>query len=242
MPAKTVLPKSRPRLRPATVKLDPPGYGEGRALILAGETRVLCQATIENGRPRWMNQQNKSGGWVTAEYSLLPRSTSIRTRRERGQVSGRTQEIQRLIGRSLRAVMDLEAIDNLTITVDCDVLQADGGTRCAAITGGFVALYQAVKKLAREGRIPRFPILDQVAAVSVGIVEGELCLDLDYEKDAAAEVDMNVVMTGDGRLIEVQGTAERKPFTRRQLNQLLELAQAGIAELFAVQKKALKIK
>ena len=242
MPAKTISRKSRPRLRPVTIKLDPPGYGEGRALIVAGETRVLCQATVEPGRPRWMNQQNKSGGWVTAEYSLLPRSTSVRTRRERGQVSGRTQEIQRLIGRSLRAVIDLEAIDNLTVTVDCDVLQADGGTRCAAITGGFAALYQAMKKLTREGRLPGLPVLDQVAAVSVGICDGKPCLDLDYEKDVAAEVDMNVVMTGAGKLIEVQGTAERKPFTRSQLNKLLDLAQAGIADLFAVQKKALKIK
>ena len=231
--------RGRLSLRPVKIQKHPLRYPEGSALISMGQTRVLCAASVETGKPRWM--QNQPGGWVTAEYSLLPRSTSTRTRRERGSPSGRTQEIQRLIGRSLRAVTDLEVLENLTITVDCDVLQADGGTRSAAITGGYVALYLALKKLWREKAIPRLPLRDQVAAVSVGICEHELWLDLDYEMDASAEVYMNVVMTGSGKLVEVQGTAEREPFTRAELDRMLEAAADGIARLIALQKQVLRL-
>jgi len=237
--------KSRNRkpheLRPVKIKTGAAEQAEGSALIEMGRTRVLCAASVEPGKPRWMKKDEKSG-WVTAEYSMLPRSTSTRTRRERGHTSGRTQEIQRLIGRSLRAVTDLAILDNYTITVDCDVLNADGGTRTAAITGGFVALYLACEKLAREKAVPRMAITDLAAAVSTGIVDGELWLDLDYERDVKAEVDMNVVMTGSGKIIEVQGTAEGKPFTRTRMNQMISLAAAGIQELIKIQKSSLKIK
>jgi ribonuclease PH len=228
-------------LRPVTIETGPLDYAEGSALISVGNTRVLCAATVEPGRPKWMEKQKDERGWITAEYSLLPRSTSTRTRRERGTVSGRTQEIQRLIGRSLRAVADLAAIGNYTITVDCDVLQADGGTRTASITGGYAALYLACLKIQREGMVTAFPLNDQVAAVSVGYFDGRLVLDLDYARDAHADVDMNVVMTGAGRLIEVQGTAEGSPFSKAQLSKMIALAEQGIRELFAVQKKALRI-
>jgi ribonuclease PH len=228
-------------MRPVKIELDPLEFAEGSALISVGRTRVLCAATVEPGRPKWMEKQKDDRGWITAEYNMLPRSTQLRTRRERQNLSGRTQEIQRLIGRSLRAVADLKAIGAHTITIDCDVLQADGGTRTASITGGFCALYCALQKLERENKIASFPLRDQVAAVSVGYFQGQLVLDLDYERDSGAEVDMNVVMTGAGRLIEIQGTAEGKPFTRAQLNKMMALAEKGIASLFAVQKKVLHI-
>ncbi|HUT52614.1 MAG TPA: ribonuclease PH [bacterium] len=228
-------------LRPVKIEINPLDYAEGSALISVGRTRVLCAATVEPGRPKWMEKQKDQRGWITAEYSLLPRSTKTRTRRERGTVSGRTQEIQRLIGRSLRAVAELAAIGNHTITVDCDVLQADGGTRTASITGGYVALYEACRKMQHENLVSAFPINDQVAAVSVGYFQNELVLDLDYERDSAADVDMNVVMTGAGKLIEVQGTAEGKPFTKAQLAKMIALAEQGIRGLFAVQKKVLRI-
>jgi ribonuclease PH len=238
---KTKAPERAPlSRRPVKIQLHPIKYAEGSALITVGNTRVLCAATVEPGKPRWMGQDKR--GWITAEYSLLPRSTTTRTRRERGNVSGRTQEIQRLIGRSLRAVADLSRIDNYTITVDCDVLQADGGTRTAAITGGYVALHAACAKLMRDQAIKDFPLHDQVAAISCGIYQGELWLDLDYQHDFAAEVDMNVVMTGSGQICEIQGTAESKPFSRQTLNQMVEVASRAIRELIIVQKQVLKIK
>jgi ribonuclease PH len=212
---------------------------EGSCLASMGNTRVICTATLEEGVPRWMKGSGK--GWVTAEYSMLPRSTSERVPREvnKGRPSGRTQEIQRLIGRSLRAVTDMEAMGEWTIWLDCDVLQADGGTRTASITGAFAALAQAFTALVDEGRMKKLPLLDSVAAVSVGIVAGVPCLDLNYAEDSTAQVDMNVVMTGSGRLVEVQGTAEDGTFDRSELDRLLDLATAGIGELVAHQEKAL---
>ncbi len=227
-------------MRPTKIKRKAVKSAEGSALITMGGTSVLCAASVEEGRPRWM--RNEARGWVTAEYGLLPRSTSTRTRRERGSVSGRTQEIQRLIGRSLRAVTNLEAIDNYTIIVDCDVIEADGGTRCASITGGFVALYDACRSLVKSGKIENFPITDLCAAISVGIWKGAPVLDLDYEKDSSADVDMNIVMTGSGKMIEIQGTAEGEPFSRAQLDRLIGLAAGGIGDLFAIQRKVLGIK
>jgi ribonuclease PH len=227
-------------MRPVKIQRSPLNHAEGSALITVGNTKVLCAASVEHKKPKWLQKEKQ--GWITAEYSLLPRSTNTRTRRERGNISGRTQEIQRLIGRSLRAVAELEPLDNYTVFVDCDVIQADGGTRTAAITGGFVALYDACRKMFREKKIPSFPIFDQVAAISVGIYDGELWLDLDYEHDFAAEVDMNVVMTGSGRIVEVQGTAEGKPFTKSQMNKMVSLAEKGIVELIAIQKRTLRIK
>jgi len=226
-------------MRPVKIQRKPMKYAEGSAKITVGNTQVLCSASVETGKPRWM--KSLPGGWVTAEYSLIPRSTHTRSRRERGNISGRTQEIQRLIGRSLRAGMDLEKLENVTITVDCDVVQADGGTRTAAITGGFVALYDACRNLSKEKALEVFPVNDFIAAVSVGVVDGEIVLDLDYEKDSSADVDMNVVMCGSGKIIEIQGTAERNPFSRAQLDKMLSVAAGGIEELIAAQKKALRI-
>lgn len=211
-------------------------FAEGSCLIQAGRTRILCAASVTSGVPPWREGR---GGWVTGEYAMLPRSTSERTPRERRGARGRTQEIQRLIGRSLRAAMDLEALGDHTVTVDCDVLVADGGTRTAAITGGCVALWQALESLVREGELPRNPLRQLVAAVSVGIVDGRSVLDLDYALDSAADVDLNVVSLEDGRLVEVQGTAERTPFTRRSLDELLDLARDGIAELLSRQRDAI---
>ncbi len=232
--------QERLELRPTKIQTGAAEYAEGSALITQGNTSILCAATVERGRPRWMKDEPR--GWVTGEYNLLPRSTLDRTRRERGNISGRTQEIQRLIGRSLRAVTDLEAIDGYTTIVDCDVIQADGGTRTAAITGGFVALYLACEGMVERGLIPALPIKDQVAAISVGIVDGKPWLDLDYEHDKNADVDMNVVMTGSGKLVEVQGTAEGDPFSRTQMNRMLSMAAKAVQELAALQKKALEIK
>lgn len=208
----------------------------GSVLIEAGDTRVLCSAMIEDKVPPFL--KGSGTGWVTAEYSLLPSSTETRTQREvtRGKVSGRTSEIQRLIGRSLRAVVDMEALGEKTIWIDCDVIQADGGTRTASITGSFVALYLAFIRLKNEGIIDIIPIKDYLAAISVGIVGGEKVLDLEYVEDSAAEVDMNIVMTGKGEFAEIQGTAEGNPFSRQELDELLLLAQKGIQELIAMQK------
>ncbi len=228
------------KMRPVTIKRNTLKHPEGSATISVGDTQVLCAASVEDRVPPWLRGQNK--GWVTGEYSLLPRSTNTRTRRERGKISGRTQEIQRLIGRSLRAVVDLEALDGYTITVDCDVIQADGGTRTASITGAFVALYDACRKLHKEKKIEKFPIIEQVAAISAGLWKGKLILDLDYEKDSTADVDMNVVMVGSGKIVEVQGTAEGAPFSKTQMNKMISLAEGGIDELLAIQKKVLKIK
>ena len=212
-------------------------HAEGSVLIEVGRTRVVCTASVEDRVPPFL--RNSGRGWVTSEYGMLPRATSTRTQREAtaGKVGGRTQEIQRLIGRSLRAVTRLELLGERTIWVDCDVLQADGGTRTASITGGFVALVLALAKLREQGLIGRVPIQDYVAATSIGVVNGTPMLDLAYEEDSKAEVDMNVVKTGDGRFIEVQGTAEGLPFGRDVLGELLDLADQGIRELVSLQRE-----
>ena len=231
--------RSAGQLRALNLTLDSAPYAEGSCLISAGQTRVLCTASVEEGVPGW---REKSGaGWVTAEYGMLPRATHTRSGRERGRVGGRTQEIQRLIGRSLRSVVDLEALGARTVIVDCDVLQADGGTRTASITGASAALWSAFEGLVNEGMIERNPMREMVAAVSVGIVDGEPVLDLDYPEDSGAQVDMNVVATEAGHFIEVQGTAEGHPFRRDELDELLELATEGIATLVGAQKAALGI-
>lgn len=212
-------------------------YAEGSALIEMGGTKVICTASVEDRVPPFL--RNKGTGWVTAEYSMLPRATNTRTQRENQRPSGRTQEIQRLIGRSLRAVVDMHKLGERQIIVDCDVIQADGGTRCASITGAYVALALACRKIVRQGTIKTSPILSEVAAVSVGIIEGTAILDLAYAEDSTAEVDMNVVCTGEGKFIELQGTAEREPFTREQMDEMISLADKGIRELFAIQRNAL---
>ncbi|TAK86947.1 MAG: ribonuclease PH [Betaproteobacteria bacterium] len=214
-------------------------HAEGSVLVEFGDTRVLCTASVEERVPPFLKDSGR--GWVTAEYGMLPRSTNTRTEREaaRGRQSGRTQEIQRLIGRALRAVVDLSAVGPRTLQIDCDVLQADGGTRTAAITGAFVALHDAFTWLQKKNLLVRLPIRDFVAAVSVGVHEGAAVLDLDYAEDSACGCDMNVVMTGSGRFVEVQGTAEGETFSREEMDALLKLAQTGIAQLVAHQKRAL---
>ncbi len=219
-----------------------PGYTKfapGSVLIETGDTRVICTASVEDKVPPFL--KGTGTGWITAEYSMLPGSTPTRTAREatRGRISGRTSEIQRLIGRSLRAVVDLSALGERTVWIDCDVIQADGGTRTASITGAFVALYLALVKLKNEGIIERIPVTDYVAATSVGIVKGIPLLDLEYGEDSEAEVDMNVVMTGSGKFIEIQGTAEHNPFSCEELDELLRLAKKGISLLIAKQKEVL---
>jgi ribonuclease PH len=216
-------------------------HAEGSVLIECGDTKVLCTVSIDDKVPAFL--KGRGQGWLTAEYGMLPRSTNTRMDREaaRGKQSGRTQEIQRLIGRALRAVVDLGGIGERTLQVDCDVIQADGGTRTAGITGAFVAVHDAVAYLLEQKLVAVSPILDFVAAVSVGIYEGVPVLDLDYAEDAACDTDMNVVMTGSGGLVEVQGTAEGAPFARGEMNAMLDLAQTGIAQLIAAQKAALKI-
>ena len=227
------------QLRTITLNRHFTRYAEGSVLVEFGATKVLCNATIEETVPPFL--RGKGQGWVTAEYSMLPRATHTRSPREssKGKVSGRTHEIQRLIGRSLRAVIDLSALGERTIQIDCDVIQADGGTRTAAITGAWVALADALNGLVAQGKIPTSPLRDTVAAVSVGIVGGVPMLDLCYEEDSRAEVDMNVVVTGDGRFVEVQGTAEAEPFTVAELDLLRDLALRGCAELVLLQQKAL---
>lgn len=227
-------------MRPVIIKPAIAAFAEGSALIHMGQTQVHCTASIEESVPRW--REKAKLGWVTAEYGMLPRATSERTAREaaKGRIGGRTAEIQRLIGRALRAVVDFQRLGPRTITIDCDVLQADGGTRTAAITGGYVALACACAQLRRRKLITEWPLLDAVAAVSVGVVEGQPLLDLDYADDVRAEVDMNIVMTGGGRFIEVQGTAEHQPFEQRMLLRLLELAKRGIADLLVHQRRALR--
>jgi len=206
-------------------------------LIEVGGTRVLCNASVEESVPRW--RAGSGGGWVTAEYALLPRSTHRRTRRETQGLGGRTQEIRRLIGRSLRAVVDLDKLGERTIILDCDVLQADGGTRTASITGAAVALALALRNLEELGEITPGILLTEVAAISLGFVNGQLLLDLSYEEDSAATVDFNIVMTGDGRLVEVQGTAEGEPFTRQSVDAVLDLAEQGISQLLQIQRQVL---
>lgn len=212
-------------------------YAEGSALIEVGNTKVICTATVEDKVPPFL--RNKGAGWVTAEYAMLPRATQTRTNREIQRPSGRTQEIQRLIGRSLRAIVDTKILGERQIFIDCDVILADGGTRCASITGAYVALALACKKLMAKGVLKKSPILSEVAAVSVGIADGTAILDLCYEEDSTAEVDMNIICTGAGKFIEIQGTAEREPFTRDQMNEMLELAEKGINQLFTIQRYAI---
>ncbi len=229
--------RSSEGLRPLQVVPDFVTTAAGSVLFELGGTRVLCTATVTNGVPGW--RRGSGQGWLTAEYSLLPGSTSDRTPREAvlGRQGGRTVEIQRLIGRSLRAVADLRALGERTVYVDCDVLQADGGTRCAAISGGYLALHLALKRMVDAKVLKTFPLADSVAAISVGVVKGEPLLDLDYGEDVAADVDMNVVMTGSGRLVEVQATAELVPFDRDMFVRLLDLAEAGIGEVSAAQAR-----
>ncbi len=227
------------QLRPVRITRGFTRHAEGSVLIEFGDTRVLCTASVEDKVPPFLRGAGR--GWLTAEYGMLPRSTHTRTDREaaRGKQSGRTQEIQRLIGRSLRAVFDLERLGERTITLDCDVLQADGGTRTAAITGAFVAAHDAVSGLLAAGALERTPVRDFVAAVSVGLYEGNAVLDLDYAEDSACDTDLNVVMTGAGGFVEVQGTAEGDPFTREQMDRLVDLAADGIRRLVEAQKAAL---
>lgn len=224
--------------RPLTITTGTQAYPEGSAHITMGATQVLCAATVSNDIPRWLRESGS--GWITGEYSMLPRATRERTGREaaRGKQKGRTVEIQRLIGRSLRAAVDLGTLGPVSITVDCDVLQADGGTRTASITGGWVALALGLRRAVELDLIPATPPITQIAAISVGIVDGEPRLDLDYDEDSAAGTDMNVVLAGDGRLIEVQGTAEGEPFSRAELEAMLDLAVAGCQRLFAAQQAA----
>ena len=214
-------------------------YAEGSALIEVGGTKVICTASVEDRVPMFM--RNKGLGWVTAEYAMLPRATNTRTQREtKNGPSGRTQEIQRLIGRSLRAVVDTKLLGERQIYLDCDVIQADGGTRCASITGAYVALALACRKLVKQGTIKTNPIISEVAAVSVGVIEGTTILDLAYTEDSTADVDMNIVCTGAAKFIEIQGTAEREPFTREQMDEMLVLAEIGVNNLFEIQRNALK--
>jgi ribonuclease PH len=226
-------------LRPVRIIRNYIRHAEGSVLIQLGETRVICTATLEEKVPPFL--RNKGRGWVTAEYAMLPRSTKTRTTREstQGRVGGRTHEIQRLIGRSLRAVIDLSLIGERTFWIDCDVVQADGGTRTASITGAYVALVDAVEFLRKEVSIPRNPIIDSVAAISVGVVEGQPCLDLNYEEDSKAEVDCNFVMTGRGQFIEIQGTAEGQPFSKETFEAMIAMATRGIEKLTALQHQVL---
>ncbi|MFL0557917.1 ribonuclease PH [Paenibacillus barengoltzii] len=225
--------------RPMNLTVNVNKYAEGSVYIEVGDTKVMCTATVEEKVPMFMKGQGK--GWVTAEYSMLPRATQTRNQREsaRGKLSGRTMEIQRLIARALRSVVDLQALGERSITIDCDVLQADGGTRTTSITGAFVALALAMHKIAQKHALPKFPITDFLASVSVGIVGENTLLDLNYEEDSKAKVDMNVVMTGNGQFVEVQGTGEENPFSRAELDQMLALAEKGIREMIEQQREAL---
>ncbi|MFO7697844.1 MAG: ribonuclease PH [Anaerolineae bacterium] len=225
------------QLRRVTIQTGYVPQAAGSALISMGNTQVICVASLSDGVPPWLSGRGQ--GWLTAEYTMLPYATVPRADRERGQSSGRTQEIRRLIGRSLRMAVDRNALGERTLTLDCDVLRADGGTRTAAITGGYVAISLALKALTESGSVPRSPLRHQIAAVSVGLVDGNALLDLEYREDAHADVDLNVVMTAQGTLVEVQGTGEGAPFSRAQLATLLELADGGIAELLQAQNAAL---
>jgi ribonuclease PH len=228
------------QMRPVKLTADYVAMAEGSVLIEVGHTRVLCNATIEQGVPPWL--RNSGRGWVTAEYGMLPRATLTRTPREseRGKIGGRTHEIQRLIGRSLRSVVDMQALGERTVVLDCDVLQADGGTRTAAITGACAALALALNRMVKSGALKTSPLQQMVAATSVGIVAGEVLLDLAYEEDSQADVDMNVVMTADGGLVEVQATAERKAFPRARMIEMMDTAERGIADLLKAQREVLQ--
>jgi len=227
-------------LRELKITKDYIKYAEGSCLIELGDTKVITTATIENSVPSFL--RGKGVGWVTAEYGMIPRSCKSRVQREaaKGKLGGRTMEIQRLIGRSMRTVVDMKSIGERTIWMDCDVIQADGGTRCASITGSFISLVMALDKIRKEGLITKMPISDFVAAISVGMLKAEPILDLDYDEDSTSEVDMNIIMTGEDKFIEIQGTAEREPFTKSQMDELLVLAKKGIGELISAQKKMLK--
>ena len=229
------------QLRPVRFQNGIAPYATGSTLVAFGDTRVICGVTVDESVPRWMKEQNVTGGWITSEYSMLPYSTLQRKARDisKGKIDGRSQEIQRLIGRAMRACIDLEKVGSRTIWIDCDVLQADGGTRTAAITGGYVALALAVRKLLSDGKIAQDPLLSPVAAVSVGIVEGRPMLDLCYTEDVAAAVDLNLVMNGAGEFIELQGTGEEATFSETQLAGLLALGKAGIRDLIAAQQAAI---
>lgn len=222
-------------LRPLVIETGVSRYAEGSALIKAGNTHVLCTASVEESVPGWL--VGKGQGWITAEYSMLPRATHTRSKRDREKVSGRTQEIQRLIGRALRTMVDLKALGERSILVDCDVLQADGGTRTASISGACVAVAIALKNLEKAGKIPSHAFIDTVAAISVGMKNGQVLVDLDYQEDSGCDVDMNVVMTGKGELVEVQGTAERKPFSMAQLQEMTQSANQAIQEIRKLQLK-----
>lgn len=230
--------RANDELRLVTITPDYVAYPEGSVLIEVGNTRVLCNVTVEESLPFWLRSQGGEQGWLTAEYALLPRSTHTRTPRETSGLRGRTQEVRRFIGRSLRAAVDLQKLGPRTIIVDCDVLQADGGTRTAAVTGGYVAVALALRRLAERGVVPADVLRKPLAAVSVGVVGGEPVLDLCYAEDAIADVDVNVVMNTDGEYVEVQGTAEGQPFERATLDELLNLAEKGIGELLAIQQRA----
>lgn len=228
-------------IRPTTIITNTNKFAEGSVTIEVGDTKVICTATVDEKVPPFMKGQGK--GWITAEYSMLPRATQTRNQREaaRGKLTGRTMEIQRLIGRSLRSVVDLHALGERTITLDCDVIQADGGTRTASITGSFVAMTMAIHKIAEQHKLAVFPITDFLAAVSVGVVQEEPVCDLNYEEDSQAKVDMNVIMTGSGKFVEVQGTGEESPFTRDELNQLLALGEQGVKQLVELQRSVLGV-
>jgi ribonuclease PH len=231
--------RSPSQMREIRIDLDINKYAEGSALITLGDTRVICTASLEDRVPPWLRGQGQ--GWVTAEYGMIPRATDVRTQREasKGRPSGRTQEIQRLIGRSLRAITQLTAMGERTIWVDCDVIQADGGTRTASITGGFVALALAFRRMKEKDQLFKKPLTGLVAATSVGVLDGTPCLDLRYEEDSKADVDMNIVRTSAGRYVEVQGTAEKTPFTQEEMQKMLALANDGIDRLFELQRKLL---
>ena len=228
------------QIRPVSMETAVNKWAEGSCLIKIGGTQVLCTASVEFNQPLWKRLQNKTGGWVTAEYSMLPRANGTRKSREALLKDHRTAEISRLVGRALRSVVDMGKLGKHTITVDCDVIQADGGTRCAAITGGYVALVLAVRWLIERGRIAENPVRDYVAAISAGIFNGELILDLDYDEDCVAEIDSNFVMAGNGDLIEIQATGEQHPFNRAQIEQLMDMATDGCKKLIELQKQVLE--
>lgn len=228
------------QMRPVSMETGVNKWAEGSCLIKIGGTHVLCTASVDYSQPTWKRMQNKTGGWVTAEYSMLPRANGVRKSHDSMSRDNRAVEISRLIGRSLRSVVDMEKLGKHTITIDCDVLQGDGGTRCASITGGFVALSLAVRKLIEQGRIRENPISDNVAAVSAGLWHGDLILDLDFDEDSEAEMDSNFVVSGDGHFIEIQATGEQHPFASEQLLELMQMAKSGCQKLIDLQKQVLE--
>lgn len=228
------------QMRPVSIETQINKWAEGSCLIKMGGTHVLCTASVDFNQPLWKRQQNKTGGWVTAEYSMLPRAVGTRKGREALMKDHRSAEISRLIGRAFRSVVDMERLGRHTITIDCDVIQADGGTRCASITGGFVALMMAVRWLMQQGRINENPIVDYVSAVSCGLRDGQLILDLDFDEDCGAEMDANFVVAGDGKFIEIQATGEQHPFTADQIMQMMEMAKTGCMKLIDLQKQVLE--